>query len=73
MTTPKIFQKVEHEREDILREAHEANLGGYNPIDGIDRKVLLTSLWWPNLFKYAKKYARKCDTWYWDKKALKAQ
>jgi hypothetical protein len=53
---------LNHERKDILWEFHNRVVGGHVGGKETAQKVLQVGLWWAALFKYAKEYARYCDT-----------
>jgi len=46
---------------DILRDAHKGPIRGHNLGEIIIRKVLLSRLWWPIVFKDAYFWVNICD------------
>jgi hypothetical protein len=54
---------LNHERQDIPWEFHNGVVGGHVGGKATAYKVLQARLWWDTLFKYAKEYARSCDTY----------
>jgi hypothetical protein len=52
---------LEHEREDIITEAHAGPTGGHFQADTTTRKILQAGLWWPTLHKYCQEKIKKCD------------
>jgi hypothetical protein len=54
---------IEHEREEIINEAHAGPAGGHFQADTIARKILQEGLSWPNLHKYCWELVKKCDSY----------
>jgi len=54
---------LDHEWPEILWEFHCGVVGGHVEGKEIDQKILQEGLWWFNIFKYAKDYARACDVY----------
>lgn len=52
---------LEHERKDIMEEAHGGIAGGHYVGDATMRKILLAGLWWETLYKDYKEYYKACD------------
>ena len=52
---------LKHEREDILRDAHEGTVGGNYVGKPIMHKIMHTRLWWPTIFRDTKEYCEACD------------
>jgi hypothetical protein len=52
----------EHERDDIINEAHAGEVGGHFQADTTARKILQAGLWWSTLHKYCRDQVRKCDS-----------
>jgi hypothetical protein len=52
----------EHEREDVINEAHAGPAGGHFQADTTTRKILQAGLWWPTLHKDCRDQVRKCDS-----------
>ena len=52
---------LEHERQQILVEAHAVIAGGQYAGKPTVQKILTTGLWWPTLHKDAKEFCKRCD------------
>ena len=52
---------LEHERQQILAEAHAGIVGGHYAGNPTAQKILTTRLWWPTLHKDAKEFCKRCD------------
>jgi hypothetical protein len=55
---------LEHERPEILVEAHEGIVGGHYAGKATAHKILDVGLWWSTIHIYAKDYFQKCDVCY---------
>ena len=54
---------LEHEdAAKVVKELHDGLEGGNYSRNTISHKILRARYYWPNLFKYAHAYVRKCDT-----------
>jgi hypothetical protein len=53
---------LNHERQDILWECHIGFVIEHVGGKATTHNILHVGLWWDTLFKYAKEYARSCDT-----------
>lgn len=53
---------LEHERHDILAEAHNGVAGGHYAGKETTQKILRVGLWWPTLHIDAHDYCKACDT-----------
>ena len=54
---------LEHERHDIIQEAHAGSVGGHFSIDITIKKILQSSLWWPTIKKDCKNKIDQCDAY----------
>ena len=52
---------LEHERENIMHEAHYGPAGGHFQLDTTVEKIQQSRLWWPTLHKDCQKFVSKCD------------
>ena len=52
---------LEHERHDIIQEAHSGEAGGHFSVDIIVKKILQSGLWWPSINKDCKNKIAQCD------------
>ena len=52
---------LEHEREDIIQEAHSGAAGGHFSIETTIKKILQAGLWWPSINKDNKERISQCD------------
>ena len=52
---------LEHERENIMYEAHYGLAGGHFRPDTTAKKIQQSGLWWPTLHKYCQNFVSKCD------------
>ena len=52
---------LEHERHQILAEAHAGIAGGHYIGKPTVQKILTVGLWWPTLHKDAKEFCKRCD------------
>jgi hypothetical protein len=52
---------LEHEREDIINEAHAGPVEGHFQANTTARKILQASLWWSTLHKDCREQVKKCD------------
>ena len=53
---------LEHERHDILAEAHDGVAGGHYTGKEMTQKTLRVGLWWSTLHTYSHEYCKACDT-----------
>jgi hypothetical protein len=56
---------LEHEREEIINEAHSSPVGGHFQADTTTIKILLAGLWWLTLHKDYWDKINKCDKCQW--------
>jgi hypothetical protein len=58
-----IFRRcaLEHERKDIINEAHVGLAGGHFQSNTTAKKILQADLWWLTLHKYCREHINKCD------------
>ena len=52
---------LEHERCDIIQEAHSGTAGGHFSVDITIKKILQFGLWWPSINKDYKNKISQCD------------
>lgn len=52
---------MEHEREDIIQEAHSGAAAGHFSVETTIKKILQASLWWPSINKDCKERISQCD------------
>ena len=52
---------LEHERENIMHEAHYGPVGGHFQSDTTTKNIQQLGLWWPTLHKACRKFVSKCD------------
>ena len=52
---------LEHERNNIMNEAHYGPAGGNFQADTTAKKIQQSGLWWPTLHKDCKKFVSQCD------------
>ena len=52
---------LEHERENIIHEAHYGPTGGHFQSDTTAKKIQQSGLWWPTLHKDCRKFVSQCD------------
>ena len=52
---------LEHEREDIIQEAHSGAAGGHFSVETTIKKILQAGLWWPSINKDCKQKISQCD------------
>ena len=52
---------LEHEREDIMHEAHYGLAGGHFQVDTTAKKIQQLGLWWSTLYKDCKNFVIQCD------------
>ena len=52
---------LEHERENIMSEAHYGPAGGHFQADTTAKKIQQSGLWWPTLHKDCKNFVTQCD------------
>ena len=52
---------LEHERDNIMHEAHYGPMGGHFQEDTTSNKIQQSRLWWPTLYKDCKKFVIQCD------------
>ena len=52
---------LEHERNNIMYEAHYGLGGGHFQADTTAKKIQKLGLWWPTLHKDCKKFVSQCD------------
>ena len=52
---------LEHEREDIIQEAHSGEAGGQFSVEITIKKILQVGLWWPSINKDYKQKISQCD------------
>ena len=52
---------LEHERQQILAEAHAGIVGGHYAGKPTAQKILTAGLWSPTLHKDAKEFCKRCD------------
>jgi hypothetical protein len=53
---------LEHEREDIIQEAHSGAAGGYFSVEMTIKKILQEGLWWLSISKDCKEKINQCDS-----------
>jgi len=51
---------LEHEREDMINEAHAGPVGDNFQADTTTINILQASLWWMTLHKHCREYVKKC-------------
>ena len=52
---------LEHERNNIMYEAHYGPTEGHFQVDTTAKKIQQSGLWWPTLNKDCKKFVSQCD------------
>ena len=52
---------IEHEHPIILERTHEGIVGGHYAGKTTAQNILFVGLWWPTIYKDAKKYCQICD------------
>ena len=52
---------LEHERDNIMHEAHYGPAGGNFQEDTTAKKIQQLGLWWPTLHKDCKNFVSQCD------------
>ena len=52
---------LEHEREDIIQEAHSRAVGGHFLVETTIKKILQAGSWWPSINKDYKQKISQCD------------
>lgn len=52
---------LKHERDDIIKEAHEGTRGGHYVGKETTHKNMNARIWWPTIFKDTKEYYDVCD------------
>ena len=52
---------LDHEKVNIMEEAHSGFVGGQFQADKTTKKVLQPELWWPTMHKDIREFTRKCD------------
>ena len=52
---------LEHEREDIIQEAHSGATRGHFSVETTIKKILQAGLWWPSINKDYKERISQCD------------
>ena len=52
---------LEHEREDIIQEAHSGAAGGHFSVETTIKKILQAGLWWPSINKDCKQKISQWD------------
>ena len=52
---------LEHERDNIMYEAHYGPAGGHFQADTTTNKIQQSGLWWPTLYKDCKTFVSQCD------------
>ena len=52
---------LEHERNNIMNEAHYGPVGGHFQVDTTAKKIQQPNLWWLRLYKDCKKFVIQCD------------
>ena len=52
---------LEHERDNIMYEAHYGPAGGHFQADTTAKKIQQSGLWWSTLYKDCKTFVSKCD------------
>ena len=52
---------LEHERNNIMYEAHYGLEKGHFQVDTAAKKIQQSGLWWPTLYKDCKKFVSQCD------------
>ena len=52
---------MEHERQDIIQEAHSRATGGHFSVETTIKKILQAGLWWPSINKDCKDKIAQCD------------
>ena len=52
---------LEHERQDIIQEAHSGAVGGHFSVETTIKKILQAGLWWPSITKDYKDKIAQCD------------
>ena len=52
---------LEHERDNIMYEAHYGLAGGHFQVDTTAKKIQQLRLWWPTLYKDCKNFVSQCD------------
>ena len=54
---------LEHERHDIIQEAHAGATSGHFSLDTTIKKILQSGLWWPTINKDCKNKIYQCDAY----------
>ena len=52
---------LDHERDQIMHEAHYGPAGGHFQADTTAKKIQQSRLWWPTLHKDCKNFVSRCD------------
>ena len=52
---------LEHERDNIMHEAHYGHAGGHLQADTTANKIQQSGLWWPTLHRDCKNFVSQCD------------
>ena len=53
---------MEHERQDIIQEAHSGAAGGHFSVETTIKKIHQVGMWWPSINKDCKDKIAQCDT-----------
>ena len=53
---------LEHERQDVIQEAHSRAAGCHFSVETTIKKILQAGLWWPSINKDCKDKISQCDT-----------
>ena len=52
---------LEHERQDIIQEAHSGAIASHFSVETTIKKILQAGLWWPSINKDCKGRISQCD------------
>ena len=52
---------LQHERDNIMYEAHYGPAGGHFQADTTARKIQQSGLWWPTIHRDYKNFVSRCD------------